>query len=148
MKFIITEEQSEKLNHKVRFMVNKFGFKETIRLFDNNINIIKRAYQDNPSSYLEQFNDLIPVEKYDKIYYVDKDKNPLFYYYPNKKNGFIYINYNRIWMFFEEIIGLEPSETHTIINNWLEETYNLRVLRLIYNYLGFNPLLEETYNIK
>jgi len=129
MKFIITEEQSEKLNHKVKTMVNKYGFKETIRLFDNNINIIKRAYQDNPSEFLNQFNNLILVKKEGITYYVDKDRLPLFYYY----DGYVFINYDRIWSFFEKVIGLERSEIQYIIKNWLEETYNLR---------GLTPPLE------
>ncbi len=33
MKFIITEEQSEKLNQKVKSMVNKYGIEETLDLF-------------------------------------------------------------------------------------------------------------------
>jgi len=128
MKFIITEEQSEKLNHKVKTMVNKYGFDETLRLFDDNIDVIKRAYQDNPLEFLDQFNDLRPIEKGDKILYVDKDRNPLFYYYLDDNNGYVYINYERIWMFFEEVIGLEYDEIKDIIKNWLEETYNLRGL--------------------
>jgi hypothetical protein len=128
MKIIITEEQSEKLNQKVKSMVNKYGVKETLRLFDNNTDIIKRAYQDNPSDFLNQFNDLTPVEKGDKIYYVDKDKLPLFYYYQGIKNGDVYINYYRIWLFFSEIIGMEYKEIQGIMKNWLEETYNLRGL--------------------
>jgi len=128
MKFIITEEQSEKLNHKVRFMVNKHGIDHAIELFDGNVDIIKRAYQDNPYNFLEQFNNLTQIEKGDRIFYVDKDRLPLFYYYPDEKNGFVFINYYRIWMFFEEVIGLKYSEIQTIINNWLEETYNLRGL--------------------
>jgi len=131
MKFIITEEQNEKLNHKVKSMVNKYGFEETIRLFDNNKDIIRRAYMDNPSSFLNQFNDLIPVEKDDKIFYVDKDRLQLFYYYPD---GRVYINYDRIWMFFEGVIGLNRSDIEYIINNWLEETYNLVGLTPIPNF--------------
>jgi len=129
MKIIITEEQSEKFNQKVKSMVNKYGFKETIRLFDNNSEIIRRAYQDNPLEYLNQFNNLIPVEKHDKILYVDKDRLPLFYYYLDDKNGYVYINYERIWMFFYDVFEFETPEIKDILKNWLEETYNIRGLK-------------------
>ena len=89
---------------------------------------IVQAYKDNPLEFLDQFNDLTPVEKDDKIVYVDKDRNPLFYYYPNKENGYVYINREKIWMFFSDVIGLKYSEIQTIINNWLEEAYNIRGL--------------------
>ncbi len=125
MKLIITEEQSENLNQKVKSMVNKYGIEHTLEFFGDKGMII-RAYQDNPSEFLEQFNDLTPVEKGVNIYYVDKDRLPLFIYYPDKKNGDVFINYYRIWMFFSKLIGLKPSEIQDIIKNWLEETYNLR----------------------
>jgi hypothetical protein len=137
MKFIITEEQSEKLNHKVKSMVNKYGIEETLRLFDDNADIIKHAYQDNPLEFLEQFNDLTRIEKGNMIYYVDNDRTPLIYYYMDKINGYVYINYDRIWSFFEDVIGLKRSEILNILKNWLEETYNIRAL---------TPLPLEFYN--
>jgi len=129
MKIIITEEQSEKLNHKVRAMVNKYGLEQSLKLFDGNVDIIRRAYQDNPLEYLNQFNDLIPVEKHDKILYVDKDRNPLFYYYLDDNNGYVYINYERIWMFFYVVFEFETPEIKDILKKWLKETYNLRGLK-------------------
>ena len=132
MKFIITEEQSEKLNHKIKSMVNKYGFEETLVLFENNIDVIKRAYQDNPIEFLNQFNDLTPVEKDNVIYYVDEDRLPLFAYSQDRKNSIVWVKYARIWMFFEEIIGLDDMEIQGILKYWLEETYNLTGLTPIY----------------
>jgi len=128
MKFIITEEQSEKLNHKVKSMVEKYGFEHTLEFFDNNKDIIKHAYQDNPSEFLIQFNDLTPVDKGNIMYYVDKDRTPLFYYYQDRKNGDVYINYYRLWVFFSQVIGMDYKKIQGIIMNWLEDTYNLRDL--------------------
>ncbi len=116
---------NEVLYDKVKLMVNKHGLKETLRLFDNNVDIVKRAYRDNPSDYLNQFNDLTPKEKGGRIYYVDKDMSPLFYYYRDEENGYVYINYGRIWSFFSNLIGLKHEEIQDIIKNWLEEVYNL-----------------------
>jgi len=128
MKFIITEEQSEKLNQKVKSMVNKYGIEYTLMMFDNNVDIIKRTYKDNPLDFLNQFNDLTLVEKYGKINYVNKDGISIFYYYPKKNNEYVFINYHRMWIFFKEVIGFENSEIKSIIKNWLEETYNLKGL--------------------
>ncbi len=127
MKFIITEEQSEKLNQKVKSMVNKYGFEHTLEFF-NNKDIIKHAYQDNPSDFLNQFNDLTRVEKDNLIYYVDKDKLPLFSHFKDRKYKDVFISYYRIWLFFEDVMGMDDKEIQDIIKKWLEEIYNLRDL--------------------
>jgi len=123
MKFIITEEQSEKLNHKIKSIVKKYGIEHTLNLFDNDI--IRNAYIDNPSEYLNQFNDLKPVEIDNEIYYLDKNRLPLIYYIQDKINGYVYIDYDIIWLFFSVVIGLKRSEILNILKNWLEETYNI-----------------------
>ncbi len=76
MKIIITEEQNEKLNRKIKSTIEKYGIEHAMNLFGDK-GIIKRIYQNNPSEFLDQFNDLTPVEKDDRIYYVDKDRLPL-----------------------------------------------------------------------
>jgi len=126
MKFIITEEQSEKLNHRVKSMVNKYGVRETLRLFDDNKEIVKHAYQDNPLEYLKQFDDLTPVDKGNIMYYVDKNGLPLFAYFKNRNS--VYINYEKIWSFFSMVIGLNSNDIEGIIKDWMEETYNLKGL--------------------
>ena len=148
MKFIITEEQSEKFNQKVKSMVNKYGFEETLRLFENNSDIIKRAYQDNPESFLYQYNNLSPIEKDNEIYYLDKDRLPLFTYDPNEKNWYVYINYHKIWNFFTEVIGLNYNQIQSIIKKWLSQTYNLTGLTPHLNKWYVPIKLEENYNIK
>ncbi len=125
MRFIITEEQSEKLNHKIKSMVEKYGVEYTLKMFDNNTDVIKRVYQENPLEFLNQFNDLTPVENNGKISYKDKNNLTSFYYYPDRINGDVFINYFRIWKFFEDVIGFKYSEIQDIMRNWLEETYNI-----------------------
>ena len=129
MKIIITEQQNEKLNKKIRLAVERLGLKQSLEMFGKDI--IKQAYIDNPLSFLNQFNNLRPVEKNDRVYYVDNDNLPLFMYYKedqDSKNGYYYINYYRIWSFFSDIMGYNRTETIEIIKEWLGTTYNLRVL--------------------
>lgn len=128
MKFIITEEQNEKLNHKVRTMVNKYGIEHTLKMFDNNENIIRKAYQDNPYEYLNNFNDLIRVDKNEKIWYYDKEGRIIFSYYPEKRKGPISVNYYRIWVFLQKIFNFTTSEVQNMLKDWLEKTYNIEIL--------------------
>ena len=80
----------------------------------------------------KEFGDLIPAIVGDKTFYVDRDQRPLFYYYQDSKNGNVYINYDRIWVFFESIFGLNTLQTKEIMKVWLDETYNLRGITPFY----------------
>ena len=129
MKIIITEQQNEKVNRKIRFAVEKLGLKQAREMMGDEL--IKQGYIDNPSSFLEQFNNLTPVEKDDEIYYVDNDNLPLFFYNKKEqesKNGFYWINYHRIWSFFSGVMGYNPIKIQGIMKEWLDTTYNLKEL--------------------
>ena len=112
----------------VKPLIKKYGLEKALTVVS--ADEVKTVYQDNPASFLDQFGNLTQVEKGGKIYYITKDKDrlPLFYYYPDEKNGSVFINYDRIWMFFQKIFGLKNSKIQDIMKNWLEETYNLRGL--------------------
>ena len=129
MKIIITEEQNEKVNRKIRFAVEKLGVKQSLEIFGNDI--LKQVYIDNPLSFLDQFNNLTPIEDDDEIYYVDNDNLPLFSYSKKEQeseNGYYYINYYRIWLFFEDVMDYDYTEIQEIMKEWLGTTYNLRGL--------------------
>ena len=129
MKIIITEEQNEQLNRKIRLAVEKMGLEQSRQMFGDEL--IKQVYIDKPSLFLNQFNNLKPVEKDDKIYYVDNDNLILFYYRKkdqDSKNGYYFINYGRIWSFFDDVMGYNYTKTQQIIKEWLGTTYNLRRL--------------------
>ena len=95
----------------------------------------------------KKFGDLTSVVKDNKTFYVDEDRKPLFYYYQDSKNGKVYINYHRIWVFFEDIFGLKYPQTKEILKVWLDETYNLR--EVTPDDVDDDALteLDETYNL-
>jgi len=82
--------------------------------------------------FLNRFNDLEKVIKNGEVYYVDKDRKPLFFHYQDSKSGSIWFNYDRIWSFFEEFFLMEYKEIQGILKGWLEETYKIK---------GFTPFL-------
>ena len=137
---------NEKLNHKIRLTVEKLGLKQSLEMFGKDI--LKQVYIDNPLSFLNQFNNLKPVEVNNIIYYVDNDNLPLFYYYEEDqelKDGYYYINYRIIWSFFEKVIGYNYTEIQEIMKEWLGTTYNLRWLTpsvgLNLTFLGYGQLI-------
>ena len=121
----VLKEEFDLKSERIKSIVNKFGVIQASEMVAGGMDTIRRAYQDNPSEFLIQFNDLTPEETVDKIYYIDKNGYALFYYLTNEKDGFININYNRIWVFFERVIGLEFMEIQNLIIEWLEEVYGI-----------------------
>ena len=128
IKHILKEEYDSK-SERVKSIVYKYGIKQAIELVVGGVDTIRQAYEDNPLEFLNQFNDLTPFEKNSIIFYVDKDRLTLFMYHTNEKNRYVYIDYDRIWMFFDVVIGLKYYETQDIIKNWLEDTYNITGLK-------------------
>jgi hypothetical protein len=129
---------NEKLKYKIRVSVEKLGLVQSLEMFGKDI--LKQVFIGNPSLFLDQFNNLKPIEKNDKIFYVDNDNLPLFYYYKEdqeSKNGNYYINYHRIWSFFSRVNDYNYTEIQEIIEEWLGTTYNLRELtahQMVYRY--------------
>jgi hypothetical protein len=74
----------------------------------------------------KEFGNLTSVVRDDKTFYVDKDRLPLFYYHQDQKNGWVYINYDRIWSLLESVFSMEDLEISELLKVWLEDTYNLR----------------------
>ena len=76
-----------------------------------------------------KFGNLTKVVKDNETFYVDENGFPLFLYHQNEKNKFVYIDDDRIWLFFKSIFGLKFRQARDIVTIWLEETYNLRGYR-------------------
>ena len=135
---------NEKLKYKIRNAVEKLGLKQSLEIFGKDI--LKQVYMDNPSLFLNQFNNLKVVDKNDHVYYVDNDNYPLFFY-SKKESEINYIwpdinikhimdiKYNihskRIWLFFDDVIGYSYTEIQEVIKKWLKSTYNLGELEPI-----------------
>lgn len=75
-----------------------------------------------------EFGNLTEVINDGKVYYIDENRFPLFFYYQNNKNGYIYINYRSIWGLFESIFGFKYGKMVKILKVWLDKTYNLKGL--------------------
>lgn len=78
-------------------------------------------YLNSEFSDLEQFE----TKKHPDYIFFMKDGEVVFDY--NKKNGDVYISYDKIWSFLKKFFGLEYEEIQDIIKEWVEEHYNLRV---------------------
>ena len=87
----------------------------------------------------KEYGNLTKVVRDDETFYIDKDRLSLFYYYQDKKNGYIYINYDRIWSFLESVFSMNHLEISELLKVWLEDTYNLR---------GVIPKVDSLFQVK
>ena len=73
------------------------------------------------------YGDLTPYETKESpnhIFYM-KDGKVIFEY--SKKNGYVYIDYDKVWSFFEKFFDMDDKQIKDIIKIWVEEHYKLRV---------------------
>ena len=96
----------------------------------------------------KEYGNLTKVLKGGKTYYVDQYGLILFMYFQDRKDGYVYINYERIWQLLETIFGMKYQQIKNILKIWLEETYNLRGYIPIASEFFSGPPLVETYNLK
>jgi len=75
----------------------------------------------------KNYGDLEPFKtgKYPNYIFYRQGKEIIFDY--NKENGFVNVNYDEIWSFFESFFGMEYEQIQSLTKVWVEERYNLRV---------------------
>ena len=130
MKIIITEEQNEQLNHKIRLTVEKLGLKQSLEMFGKDI--IKQAYIDNPYLILSEYNKIKSIESGGQTLYLDDNENVIFTYYTQDqedKKGYCFFNF-KIYKLIEQIFGDDYNFNKQLILDWLKNTFNLEGLKL------------------
>jgi len=85
----------------------------------------------------KSFGDLTPKRHKDypdTVFYVNPDNDILMEY--DKEIDYIWIGYNKIWSKLELYFPLKYNDIQLIMKDWLEEHYNLRVLKLTFASYG------------
>jgi hypothetical protein len=115
------------LKEKLKDLIKNVGFKSTIRVVGSLDKTFEIFDIKEPMDFLNLFNDLESVqsEEYEDwtLYRYKKGNNIMIY---DRKNEYVYINYNEIWSVLEGKFGLNYSETQELTARWLDEVYNLR----------------------
>jgi hypothetical protein len=83
-----------------------------------------------------EYGDLTPfkTKKYPDYIFFMKDGKVIFDY--NKKNGDVYISYDKIWSFLKNFFGLEYEEIQDLTKEWVEGHYKLRVTTTVLHFLA------------
>ena len=98
-------------------------------------------YLNSEFSDLEQFE----TEEYLNHIFFMKDGKVVFDY--NKKKGYVYISYNKIWSFLESFFGLKYEEIQDLTKEWVEEHYKLRVITTEGAGGGLSGMVEKHYKL-
>jgi len=134
MKIIITKEQQESLQRKLKKMVKDLGWGKTSKAVSGPEQLAKLAFNNNPMEFLNMFNNLDVFQSEEEkdwtLFRYEKGNNMMVY---DRKNEYVYVSYDVIWSFLENGFGLKYKEIQGITKDWLGETYNLRGITTIKN---------------
>ena len=109
---------------------------ENYNISDNEMDWINEINPSEVEIWLyKNFNDLKPIIKGNKIFYVDEENKPRFYIRQDENNKHCWFKYFGFWGVLMDGFGLGYMEIQEILNRWLRDTYNLR---------GFIPQKQKT----
>jgi hypothetical protein len=124
MKILITEN---KLLDGVKSMIKNLDIQSAIDFVGGWETFCEVLKIENPMDFLHLFDDLDIVqseeEEHWSLFRYEKGKNLMVY---DRKNGFVFINYNEIWSFLVREFELNYSVIQGLTEEWLGEAYNLR----------------------
>ncbi len=116
----------DKLKDKIKSAVFKLGLKSSVDLFGKTL--INQVFSDNPLSFLSQFNNLTKIDKDQYIHLKDKEGETIVMFDSKrllKKGGNVYINGDKIWVFFSWVMDFDKVVIDEIIKDWLEDNYGI-----------------------
>ena len=127
MKYIISEQQNDKMVDKLTNNIKSDGWNNTAKLVGGNENLIKLLGITSPMDFLHLYDNMDVVQSKENLNWTlfryNKGNNLMVY---NKKTNNIYIIYFGIWSILEMVFGLKSSEVQKLIKEWLDKVYNLR----------------------
>ena len=128
----------DKIKEKLKDLIKKVGFESVTKIVGSLDKTFEIFDIKEPTDFLNLFNDLESVQSEEHqdwtLYRYKKGHNIMIY---DRKNDYVYINYDGIWSVLEDKFGLNYSEIKELIKRWLDEVYNLRgVTPLITGYIG------------
>ena len=141
--------KEESLKQTLKDRVKEDGWEYVAELVGDGEILARLGFNNDPVEFLNLFNDLDIVQSKEKPYLTlfryEKGNNMMIY---DRKNEYVYINYDVIWSFLGDVFGLKYVEIQELTQEWLSETYNLRGIttKLLVN--NFDYQLSESYNLK
>ena len=132
MKIIISERQQKLIKENsvkgsLIDMIKEDGWEETSELVGGSENLEKLVGIKTPMDFLHLFDNLNVVqseETPDWTLFKSEKRTKLMVY--NRLRNIVYINYYKFWRVLEYDFYLNDSEINELIQEWLDEVYDLR----------------------
>jgi hypothetical protein len=86
----------------------------------------------------DNYGDLEPYETEEEPDYIFYKKGNRIVFNYDKSNGHVFVDYDEIWSFFENMFSMDYLQIQYITKMWIEEHYNLRVTRITAFEFGSN----------
>ena len=122
---ILKEEKLSK-SDVLKKHVLKNGWEEVADRIGGFDNLYRIGFNNDYNEFLKLYSNLEVVQSEENsefiLYRFEKGNNVIMY---NTKSGYVYVNFELIWSFFRDGIGLKFDETQDIMKRWLDEVYNL-----------------------
>ena len=124
---IIKEEVSNRRQEKLIHLIKSLDIHKASKAVGNIDNLFKVLDINSPMEFLHLFDNLDVVQSESNInltLFRYKPKHNLMVY--DRKNEYVYINYDDVWSVLKEQFGLNYDEIQELTKEWLDEVYNLR----------------------
>ena len=127
MKYIISEQQSDKVVERLTKNIKSDGWKKTARIVGGDENLIKILGITSPMEFLHLYDGMDVVNGEERknflLFRYNKGHNLILL---EKKYGSTYISEPDIVSILEFVFGLNYDDIEKLINVWLDEVYDLR----------------------
>jgi hypothetical protein len=125
MKYVISENQVDKIKSKIHEYVKKYGFEKCREIFGEKV-LLTIGFNNDPMEFLNLFNDLDIVvdSEYPKLISFHNETGDILIDY-DSKNQRVYFDYLKIWTTLRQRFNLTYKETQQLTEKWLGETYNI-----------------------
>lgn len=130
MKFIITENQQEKL---IQQLVKSGGYNTALRIIGSPEKVIEVGFNNDPNEFIRMFDNM-EVRKLKLMLWVySLNGRNIMLYNPRKKE--VFVDYNDFFDALYIDFNLEEDVIREMTKNWLLEKYKIKA-----NRINFNPI--------
>ena len=127
MKIIITENQKQSTQDRLKNMVKNVGWEQASDVVGGSDNLLKLVFDNNPRKLLNLFDDLNMVQSethQDWTLFKNKKGETIIVY--DRKENVAFISFSKIWSFLEKGLRLDRGDIKDIVNRWVRDVYDLK----------------------